>query len=904
MVDRPQRPTRSSIPKQPKDRSISAAASEFPRYEQLFSNPLNLSPASTSVKTAKAFQEAAAAAAAAESNSSRNTYTTDMYGDTEPKRTSRASRGTAAGSRSRAIDRSYGVLDPVAPTPPPKRRTTKKSRAQYGEEEQSDSAFPPSDLDDRSFSKKGADRAFDGLDKGNLPSSSFAGWSNFSPFNLLTPLRGSARTPGNQSMNGNTSGMDGSFQVVQREVIAVEAVDDFLSQDSYYYNEDGLSNYVNTEDGETRIVYEDEYVDAPPGAVEKLWKRLVNLPVWQKFLMPVIASILSAGAMVTEGIGMLLVLLFVKPIAWSISVVRTLFFSPTGILLVLATAVLLMGTSTYKVDHNPQITPIPVTHSAMSPSGWKLVIPFEFWPKWKPWRGSGLNVIVNQWVSIKRMVTSTFTWNATSEHKRPLKVSIETSEISAAALRAIESLALRMEELERTLAELRAAESKSTSGTAQGSSGVDVALESVVKGLKDKVESERASVRKMEIMLEENVGKLRALYKALSADADANDAKKLDEAVASFIGKVSKAKDSVNVLEKRMEVLEERTLKLKDSDENLDKRIGGLRAAVKDLVQEYVLQSVSESVDAKTVVEIVKERTEALWEKFMEHYKKDTEAKQHERMSRQEILKVIDDGLSNVAKKVRADAVKVSSGGSVAIEMIRNELKTSYNLYPVDRPDYALHSAGAKVLKAKGVKKDGGLFGLTSDTYTHVQQTWWQKLFAPAPAVSRGPASALSPEMNMGDCWAMKGSSGQLVINLSRPVVPTHIAINHLARHLAHTPPDDGLNSAPRDFEFWAILQNESDGAEAILTALEGLFEIDWDKVGEKGDETVRLLGKLSFDVHDEVRPQVFALPKEIVEGMKSDGKRVGVLVVRVKSNWGHEKWTCLYRVQVFGDEK
>ncbi|KAI8800260.1 UNC-like C-terminal-domain-containing protein [Cladochytrium replicatum] len=895
-------PCRQRQPRSPLPKTNADWAAASPRYEELFSNPLNLSPASTSVKTAKAFQEAAAAAAA-EYGSSRDTYTADMYGDAEPKRTSRASGRIAAGSRSRVADRSYGILDPAAPTPPPKRRTAKKSRAQYGEEEQSDStAFPPSDVDDRSFSRKGGDRTFDGQDKENLPSSSLAGWSNFSPFNLLTPLRGSARTPGNQSFDGNTSGMDGSFQVVQREVIAVEAVDDFLSQDSYYYNEDGLSNYVNTEDGETRIVYEDEYVDAPPGAVERLWKRLVTLPVWQRFLMPVIAWILSAGAMVTEGIGMLLVLLIVKPIAWSISVFRTLFFSPTGLLLVLATAVLLMGTSTYKVDHNPQITPIPVTHTAMSPSGWKLVIPFESWPKWRPWRGGGLNVIVNQWVSFKRMVSSTFTWNSTTENKRPVKVSIETSEISAAALRAIESLALRMEELERTLEELRAAETESTAGHAKGSSGVDAALENVVKGLKDKVESERASVRKMEITLEENVEKLRALYKALSADADANDAKKLDEAVATFIGKVSKARDSVNVLEKRMEVLEERTLKLKGSDEDLEKRIGGLRSAVQDLVQDYVSQSVSESVDAKTVVDIVKEQTEALWEKFMEHYK-NIETEQHEAMNRQEILKVIEAELANVAKRVRADAVKVTGGGSVAIEMIRNELRTSYNLFPVDRPDYARHSAGAKVLKAKGVKKDGGLFGLTSDTYTHMQQTWWQKLFAPAPALSRGPTSALSPEMNMGDCWAMKGSSGQLVINLSRPIVPTHIAINHLARHLAHTPPDDGLNSAPHELEFWGILQNESDGAVAMLSALEALFEMDWDGMGENGNGAVRMLGKWSFDVRDEARPQVFKVPETSVEKMKSEGKRVGVLVVRVKSNWGHEKWTCLYRVQVFGDE-
>ena len=55
----------------------------------------------------------------------------------------------------------------------------------------------------------------------------------------------------------------------------------------------------------------------------------------------------------------------------------------------------------------------------------------------------------------------------------------------------------------------------------------------------------------------------------------------------------------------------------------------------------------------------------------------------------------------------------------------------------------------------------------------------------------------VQPEVHPGQCWAFKGESGYIVIQLSVPVRPTGFSLEHIPKSLSMT---GSIDSAPRDF--------------------------------------------------------------------------------------------------------
>ena len=53
------------------------------------------------------------------------------------------------------------------------------------------------------------------------------------------------------------------------------------------------------------------------------------------------------------------------------------------------------------------------------------------------------------------------------------------------------------------------------------------------------------------------------------------------------------------------------------------------------------------------------------------------------------------------------------------------------------------------------------------------------------------------PEVNVGQCWAFKGSMGFLVIQLASVIKPTAFTLEHLPKSMS---PTGSIDSAPRDF--------------------------------------------------------------------------------------------------------
>lgn len=98
--------------------------------------------------------------------------------------------------------------------------------------------------------------------------------------------------------------------------------------------------------------------------------------------------------------------------------------------------------------------------------------------------------------------------------------------------------------------------------------------------------------------------------------------------------------------------------------------------------------------------------------------------------------------------------------------------------------DFALYSAGGRVIPS-----------ITSDTFEQPIPRWGG-LLKPKVILGRPPATALVPDVNVGNCWPFAGAKGQLGIKLARRVHVSDITIEHAAREVSFD-----MAAAPRDIE-------------------------------------------------------------------------------------------------------
>ncbi|XP_053340678.1 SUN domain-containing protein 2-like [Clarias gariepinus] len=163
----------------------------------------------------------------------------------------------------------------------------------------------------------------------------------------------------------------------------------------------------------------------------------------------------------------------------------------------------------------------------------------------------------------------------------------------------------------------------------------------------------------------------------------------------------------------------------------------------------------------------------------------------------------------------------------------------------VGMADYALESFGASVISS-------------TETY----KTKYCKVFGISLwCRNHGPETVLQPGVVPGQCWAFRGSQGYLLISLSYPVHITHVTLEHMPVVLS---PTAHIRSAPRDFAVYGMMNEK-----------------------EEGD----LLGIFTYDQNGESL-QTFKIPDPL-------SKVYSLCDLRILSNWGHPKHTCVYRFRV-----
>ncbi|XP_063749547.1 SUN domain-containing protein 1-like isoform X2 [Eleginops maclovinus] len=197
----------------------------------------------------------------------------------------------------------------------------------------------------------------------------------------------------------------------------------------------------------------------------------------------------------------------------------------------------------------------------------------------------------------------------------------------------------------------------------------------------------------------------------------------------------------------------------------------------------------------------------------------------------------------------------VTGGETVTEEEVQEMVQDALRLFSQDRTglaDYALESGGGSILSTR-----------CSETY-ETKAALLSLFGLPLWYFSQSPRAVIQPDVQPGNCWAFRGSSGFLVIRLSMRVVPSAFSLEHIPRALA---PSGTLSSAPRDFRVYGLQDEE--------------------------EERGKPLGSFTYDEHGEDL-QTFPVTEENTSWFQ-------IMEVQVLSNWGNPEYTCLYRFRVHG---
>ena len=236
---------------------------------------------------------------------------------------------------------------------------------------------------------------------------------------------------------------------------------------------------------------------------------------------------------------------------------------------------------------------------------------------------------------------------------------------------------------------------------------------------------------------------------------------------------------------------------------------------------------------------------------------------------------------NSAARQRYASSVSDLSTIRPEVEQLIGKAIHTYSADVLARPDFAAYTSGARINPF-----------LTSPTYLHrprqvIPRMLSRLLFNLGSTWSHSPAVAIHPNNAVGMCWAFPGSSGQLCVKLSQSVLLEEIVIEHVPYEVAHD-----VASAPKDLEIWVhSLLQPSDAASMASGAAEA-------HVRRPPADGFTHLMDVQYDIHSETGAvQRFSVP----DSFRMLDLPVDQVIYRFKSNWGHEEFTCIYRIRALG---
>ena len=179
-----------------------------------------------------------------------------------------------------------------------------------------------------------------------------------------------------------------------------------------------------------------------------------------------------------------------------------------------------------------------------------------------------------------------------------------------------------------------------------------------------------------------------------------------------------------------------------------------------------------------------------------------------------------------------------------ALSLLQERLASISSSPSIEMEDFALVSRGASIVES-----------LTSPTFE-------ASSFFFGNTKGKQPVTALSPNNALGNCWSFAGSKGMFTVQLGESIFPSSFSIEHIHSQNAVNP-----SSAPREVKVYALR--------------------------DAADESPILVGKHIFSL-EAGSIQTFAASKTLQEP-------INLVQLKILSNNGHSKFTCLYKFRVHG---
>lgn len=209
-----------------------------------------------------------------------------------------------------------------------------------------------------------------------------------------------------------------------------------------------------------------------------------------------------------------------------------------------------------------------------------------------------------------------------------------------------------------------------------------------------------------------------------------------------------------------------------------------------------------------------------------------------------ELEKPIENVVGKVFENVRTDIAD-------AKDMLF-ALQSSISRTPIlsERYDFALESSGSEI---------------ASIGSTELPTHWFSYLFFGPFHIKNAPRLIIQTSMNPGECFAFKGSRGEVTIKLRNYMFVDSIGIDHITADMSAS---GSIQSAPKEFIVY--------GRQSL------------------SDPKPFKFGKFVYDIEKRISAQFFVVEKQSTDSVQ-------FVTFEFHSNHGDEKFTCVYRARVFG---
>lgn len=176
----------------------------------------------------------------------------------------------------------------------------------------------------------------------------------------------------------------------------------------------------------------------------------------------------------------------------------------------------------------------------------------------------------------------------------------------------------------------------------------------------------------------------------------------------------------------------------------------------------------------------------------------------------------------------------------------------------------------------------------------------------PQVSLSEPQYAALSPWTDpVDDSWCAPPSNGklQLAVVLNRLISPTELVVEHAA---LDEMPHGFMGSSPREVELWVQIPNDRNRADVreAVHKMDPFLLVDSSPQGKTiGAQALPLdyipIGRWEYNIHANQRMQTFTVPI----ALRDFGAGATNVAVRVNSNWGNVKFTCVSRLRLYGED-